>query len=431
LGNETKGERDQIVGNVNDSAWGLEMRNNPRVFPSLTRSYCIAILCISAFFITACATGKRPLDNPVTANDHFLIGARFYSQSRFDDAIRGFSQAIAIDPNHVSAYLWRARAYSLTDPVAALPDWNSAIRLQPKGPNGYLGRSLSYNQLGDVEHALADLNATISIVHVSANTTVAGFSSNHAHFQKAELLFTEGRYSEALPEYLAASESLDTVSVTAEDVAKAFLKGGLPGILLGEFRETSRRLNRPIESAIGKANERIKLCESMVRGANSRETLPAIVKGMSKQAALESVLVTDRVVGSNRVPIDSFGLISVDYPQPECYVTVTKAGPLEHRKVRVLLFTEDDKLAVEKQLPLKDLPVPPESMKNQALFIGSGQPRGEVLETLRSAEKSIYEDDQFVVTVTEYPPAKDKRVRVTMFKDGKVLYSGYGLRPLW
>jgi tetratricopeptide (TPR) repeat protein len=438
------------------------MGNNVRILRSFFLSLFVAIQ-FSATLLAGCATQHSVPGNPVTAKDHYLLGLRFYSQGADKDAIREFSMAIALDPNYTDAYRFRAETYSQTDFVAGMSDYADVIRLQPRAPGSYLSRAIAYNKLGDVERALMDLD-------VASSLEKSGPLSGNLHCTKADILFIDGRFPEALPEYRAYLAYLENLSVMPQIVV-TLLTSGLLGML--DQIEMLKLQKQTIDVYREYANEKIQLCEGVVRRIGSHETPSAIVKGMSKQAILQSVLITDRIVGNNQVLVARQIEIGkntyiLDYPQPECQVTVTKTGPYEDRTIEVLIFM-DNKLMSEKRVPLKDVSMLPEIPMTQTL-INSGQPRAPVLEpwnfsipkgghifftrlslpitnvagklgggqsreqvhkTLRLTDKLIYEDDDFIVTFTEYLPAKDKRVRVTMLRDGKVLFSTYGSRPLW
>jgi hypothetical protein len=332
------------------------------------------------------------------------------------------SQAIALDPDYADAYQWRAIAYLTTDLTAAISDWTEVIRLKPREINGYLSRARTYNRLGDVERALADLDAAIAL-------NPGGGASCILHCAKADILFIDQRLPEALTEYRA---SLKSQPLMAAPAVGTLVARGVVGVLADSLEYTKLQ-EQEMDVYKEHASERIQICEAIVSRINSNETQPTIFKGMSKQAVLQSVLVTDRIVGDNRVPIsrpsDKGKRHVLRYPEPECQVTLTRAGPLEDRTIGVLVF-KDNKLMVEKRVPLKDVSLLPRVLSTQTL-ISSGQPRAQVLAAFRLTDKLIYEDDDFIVSVTEDLLVRDKRVRVTMFSDSKVILSQHGSRPLW
>lgn len=401
------------------------MGNNTTLSRSWFLLWWVVMLCITTCLV-GCATRRPvPTDNPVTPKDHVQIGARFLGLGQFDNALREFSKAIMLDPNYAGAYQLRAIAYSKTDLNAAVSDYTSAIMIQPKEPSNYTNRAIAYNMLGDGARALADLDIAISL-------SQSGLPSAPIHRMKADILFIDGRFAEALTEYRLALENMPEPS-SFQKMEFTVHRLGLDIDPLGRV-ETPMRQYEELDIQRTYINERMHLCEAVVHHPVSNETLPAISRGMSKEAVFQSVLVTERIVGHNRLAIlprwYSKNQCMMEYPQPECWVTVTKAGSFEDKTIRVLVF-KDNKLTAEKRVPLKDVSALPEGLKTQTLIISPGQQRAQVLEALRTSDNFIYEDDQFIVTFAEDLPAKDKRIRLTMLKDGKVLYSGYGSRPLW
>jgi hypothetical protein len=412
----------------NDNAnnpWIKTMGNTPTLSRSRFLLWWVPMLCI-ATCLAGCAT-RHPVttDNPVTAKDHFQLGARFFSSGQLDNALSELSKAIMLDPNYTGAYQLRAIIYSKTDLNAAVSDYTSAIRIQPNEPFDYTNRAIAYNMLGDGAHALADLDIAISL-------SQSRLPSAPLHRMKADILFIDGRFVEALTEYRLALENMPEPS-SFQKMEFAVHRLGLDIDPLGRV-ETPMRQYEELDIHRTYINERVHLCEAVVHHPVSDKTPQAISIGMSKEAVFQSVLVSERIVGHNRLAIlprwYSKNQCMMEYPQPECWVTVSKAGSFEDKTIGVLVF-KDNKLTAEKRVPLKDVSVLSEGSRTQTLTVGPGQQRAQVLEALRTTDNFIYEDDQFIVTFAEDLPAKDKRIRLTMLKDGKVLYSGYGSRPLW
>jgi hypothetical protein len=412
----------------NDNAnnpWIKTMGNTPTLSRSRFLLWWVPMLCI-ATCLAGCAT-RHPVttDNPVTAKDHFQQGARFFSSDQPDNALSELSKAIMLDPNYASAYQLRAIVYSKIDLNASVSDYTSAIMIQPKEPSDYTNRAIAYNMLGDGARALADLDIAISL-------SQGGLPSAPIHRMKADILFIDGQFTEALTEYRLALENMPGPSLN-EKTGIALYKIGFVIDWFGRW-ETAMRQNEELDIHRTYINERVHLCEAVVHHPVSDKTPQAISIGMSKEAVFQSVLVSERIVGHNQLAILPHWInkkqYRLEYPQPECWVTVTKAGSFENKTIRVIVF-KDNKLTAEKRVPLKDVSALPEGSRTQTLTVSPGQPRAQVFEVLRLTDNFIYEDDQFIVTFAEDLPAKDKRIRLTMFKDGKVLYSGYGSRPLW
>jgi tetratricopeptide (TPR) repeat protein/V8-like Glu-specific endopeptidase len=120
--------------------------------------------------------GSKPLppdaDKAATNADEFFIvgfnklvdpGQDF--QAGKQEAVKQFSQAIALNPRYVVAYFMRAHVKDdLNDPQGALADYNQAISLDPEFATAYNNRGLlKYEKLNDPQGALADYNQAISL----------------------------------------------------------------------------------------------------------------------------------------------------------------------------------------------------------------------------------------------------------------------------
>jgi tetratricopeptide (TPR) repeat protein len=78
-------------------------------------------------------------------------GVEYYNLKRFDMAIKSFSQAIKINPNSASYYLWRGAAYVRSigfnhryETEMAVADLNYAIKLDPNNSTYYYWRGRAY-----------------------------------------------------------------------------------------------------------------------------------------------------------------------------------------------------------------------------------------------------------------------------------------------
>jgi hypothetical protein len=287
-------------------------------------------------------------------------------------------------------------------PAGALPDWTIVIGLAPRDADNYIGRARVYDQLGDLDHALADLTT-------AAGLAAAGWPAYFVHRQQADMLFAHGRFREALAAYRVSLGHLPDVSVAAE-LGKQFLLGGPAGILLGEFGQTARREQAQVERAQAYLNERIHVSEALVKGGTHRGDLPPLTLGMSHRAVLEQVLVTDRIVGDSENLLFAPGSAT-----PECYVTVSTTGPPEDRGLRVLVFTESTLRATTRR-PLTAVPEGPEA----AASAGACK---HALKSRYATESLVYSDDTFVVTLTASPATQEPWVRVVRCDKDLVMFS--------
>jgi tetratricopeptide (TPR) repeat protein len=111
-------------------------------------------------------------DKAATTADEFFIagfnklvdpGQDFPASKK--EAVKQFSQAIALNPRYAIAYFLRAYIKNdLNDPQGALTDYNQAISLNPKNTEAHNNRGLlKFQNLNDFQGALADFNQAISL----------------------------------------------------------------------------------------------------------------------------------------------------------------------------------------------------------------------------------------------------------------------------
>ena len=82
----------------------------------------------------------------------------------YDEALKYYNQAIAINPKSAWAYIYRGLARSeLGDNEGAIKDFNQAIAINPKDARVYIGRGNARSKLGDNEGAIKDFNQAIAI----------------------------------------------------------------------------------------------------------------------------------------------------------------------------------------------------------------------------------------------------------------------------
>ena len=82
----------------------------------------------------------------------------------YDNAITDCTEAIRLDPEFASAYVFRGRAYNLKhDFDTAITDFTQAIRLDPKNADAYCGRGRAYKCKGDDDRAIAEYTEAIRL----------------------------------------------------------------------------------------------------------------------------------------------------------------------------------------------------------------------------------------------------------------------------
>jgi len=104
-----------------------------------------------------------PID-PKAAQICFGRGMNFLKDHHLDSAIAEFSEALRLNPQHVTAYLGRGLAYDQKGLFGrAVTDYTQAIRLNPKQAASYRMRGECYFKYGDTDNAIADANEAVRL----------------------------------------------------------------------------------------------------------------------------------------------------------------------------------------------------------------------------------------------------------------------------
>ena len=102
--------------------------------------------------------------NPNRAGTYYNRGNAYLALKDYSSAISDFNQAIALDPNSALAYALRGLAYyGLKDYASAIGNYTQAIALDPSFENAYNNRGLAYNGLIDYSSAIRDFTQAIAL----------------------------------------------------------------------------------------------------------------------------------------------------------------------------------------------------------------------------------------------------------------------------
>jgi TonB family protein len=86
------------------------------------------------------------------------------AEGKYDLAVGDYNKAIELNPQAVSLYLSRGRAfYSKKDYALAVVDYDKAIELNPKESTMYFIRGDTYEKMGDVQKALIDYQKAVEL----------------------------------------------------------------------------------------------------------------------------------------------------------------------------------------------------------------------------------------------------------------------------
>ncbi|MEI9900000.1 MAG: tetratricopeptide repeat protein [Hyphomicrobium sp.] len=114
----------------------------------------------------------------------------------FEGAIKGFSEALLLDPGNTNLVFSRGLALFKTNSHAlAIADFTVVIDAMPSWPSGYVHRGQAYLGLQDFDHAIADFTESIrlspALGPLYRNRALA-YEANGDH-ERAKLDFAEAK----------------------------------------------------------------------------------------------------------------------------------------------------------------------------------------------------------------------------------------------
>ena len=93
------------------------------------------------------------------AERHLDAGVRLRNDSRLEEAIAEYNEAIRLDPEYTGAYMNRGNVYhALGQHERAIEDYNQAIRIDPQDADAYVGRAMVHAVLGMDLEARQDID---------------------------------------------------------------------------------------------------------------------------------------------------------------------------------------------------------------------------------------------------------------------------------
>jgi len=102
--------------------------------------------------------------NPDYAEAYMVRGLLYLAKKEGEKAIADFTEIIRIRPHKSGGYYLRGQAnLEKGDQPAAIADFNEVLRLMPDDADAYAGRGCAYGRQGELPKALADLNKAVAL----------------------------------------------------------------------------------------------------------------------------------------------------------------------------------------------------------------------------------------------------------------------------
>lgn len=117
---------------------------------------------------------QRKLPRHQVALAYLNRGTAYGFKSRFDEAIRDYTEAIRLNPQSAEAYAGRGYSYQHKGELEkAIVDLSEAIRRDPNAAAAYYNRGLIFSEKGETDRALADFDEAVRCDPDNANPLVA------------------------------------------------------------------------------------------------------------------------------------------------------------------------------------------------------------------------------------------------------------------
>ena len=102
--------------------------------------------------------------NPQSAEAYYKRGVVYHSLGHFEQAIADYDEVIRLNPEYAEAYINRGSAcYELGQFEQVIKNYDEVIRLNPKDAGAYYNRGLAYKEQGKKARAITDLEKFITL----------------------------------------------------------------------------------------------------------------------------------------------------------------------------------------------------------------------------------------------------------------------------
>ena len=119
----------------------------------------LVIICVVAIaFLTAHLAYWR-----VSAHSHYMRGIELVRTHKYKEAIRSYTEAVAIEPQYADVYSARGQVYSrVREYDQAIGDFSRSIAIAPS-IRAFMGRALVHGLNRNYEQVIRDCDAAITI----------------------------------------------------------------------------------------------------------------------------------------------------------------------------------------------------------------------------------------------------------------------------
>jgi tetratricopeptide (TPR) repeat protein len=125
---------------------------------------CVCILVAAFLLFSSChwlGGGKR---KKAEAEKFFDSGMSLAASKRYDEAIKAFDRAIALDDKHDNAYWARGISWAMKkENDRAIADYNRALEINPRHPWVYHNRGCAWRDKGEYDRAIEDFTRYLDI----------------------------------------------------------------------------------------------------------------------------------------------------------------------------------------------------------------------------------------------------------------------------
>lgn len=167
--------------------------------------------------------------NGASAATAIKQGDTLYDNSKYQQAIEAYNDALAVDPNSAAAYAGRCLAKRSLQDSTALADCERAIQIDPNNANAYRGRSMIKRAGNDLNGAIADATRAIQLAP----------NDNKGYL-------TRGLAKDALKDYKGALADYDRAIQFDPNYPNGYSYRGLTRLNLGDNRGALSDLDRYI-----------------------------------------------------------------------------------------------------------------------------------------------------------------------------------------